>query len=99
MPRWGVIVVEDGGQGWSTANVLAEYEAATRAEAEELAKPYIRAYTPRHPMTPKRNRLYRTADGWLLLGEGSFQKQYPYHFRVCELEWDSADVPVEDRRR
>ncbi|NGO69530.1 hypothetical protein [Streptomyces boncukensis] len=98
MARWGLIVEElpVGGNALPLANVLAEFEAVSRREAEELAKPHIRAYTPRHPMTPKRNRLYRTADGWMLVGEGAFQKHYPYHFRVCELEWDSDAAPVED---
>ncbi|MCT2590586.1 hypothetical protein LHJ74_11820 [Streptomyces sp. N2-109] len=90
MARWGLLVHKDlGGNVPGLVEVLDEVDG-TREEAEERMRHHIRYYNPRHPTSPKRKRLYRTADGWLLVGDGAFGRSYPYHFRVCELEWDSA---------
>lgn len=94
--RWGLIVEgQNNKQPFPLAELLAEFDG-TREQAEEQAQEYIRNYTPRHPSPPQRTRLYRTADGWLLIGDGMRKRQYPYHFRVCELVSDSGPPPWEE---
>lgn len=69
--------------------VLEDF-TGSRAEAVARLREHVRHYTPRHPLNPRRTRVYRTDDGFLMLVEGSFNKTYPHRFRVCLLEWDSA---------
>ncbi|MFH8559339.1 hypothetical protein [Streptomyces sp. NPDC017988] len=50
------------------------------------------ASTDPGPRYPRRARRYRTADGWLLIGDGSSGVSYPYRFLICELGWDLGPV-------
>lgn len=90
MPHWSLIVEPVvHGNALEVVEVLDEVNG-TREEAEARLREHVRRYTPRHPMNPRRTRVYRTDDGYLMLVDGSFNKTYPHRFRICQLEWDSG---------
>ncbi|MFE5796919.1 hypothetical protein ACFQ8C_30680 [Streptomyces sp. NPDC056503] len=66
------------------AQITGEREEALR-ELERRA----RDFTPTHPLSPKRRRLLRQADGFLLVVDGAWQS-YVTRFTLAELLEDSA---------
>lgn len=90
LPRWGLFVEPPVGKDdIDTLELLAEVEGS-REEALEHLRNWVVQYKPKYPMRPRRQRLYRMDDGWLVINEGSFgRRYYPCRFRVCELVWDS----------
>uniref|UniRef100_A0AAU1UP08 Uncharacterized protein n=1 Tax=Streptomyces sp. NBC_00119 TaxID=2975659 RepID=A0AAU1UP08_9ACTN len=50
---------------------------------------WIGRYTPEHPRSPKRSRIFRTADGFLLVVDCAWQS-FSSRFTVAELVKDSA---------
>ncbi|MBT3150896.1 hypothetical protein HTV45_08345 [Streptomyces sp. CHD11] len=69
-------------------HVLGSREAAL-AELERLARDYF----PEHPAGRRRRRLLRTADGFLLVVDGSWQT-FASRFTVGELLTDSDAPPA-----
>jgi hypothetical protein len=105
--RWGLIVEETEGMGerrTCSATVL-EHVRGTRDEALARLEEVARSYTPQHPVSPAEKRLYRTAEGFLLVSQGSM-RSYGCRFSVAELVYDSvaekeaaAAAREEERRR
>ncbi|MCH0540935.1 hypothetical protein I3F58_15425 [Streptomyces sp. MUM 203J] len=90
--RWGLIVEEADGSGERkvcSANVL-EHVIGTREEAFARLEKIARHYTPQHPMSPNSTRLYRTAEGFLQVNEGSM-RSYGCRFSVAELLYSSVE--------
>ncbi|MHC0428775.1 hypothetical protein ACX6XY_01130 [Streptomyces sp. O3] len=91
--RWGLIVEENDGMGdrktWAT-QVLGRVEG-TREDALAQLEKLARNYSAQHPMTPTSVQLYRTAEGFLLLSEGSM-RTYHCRFSVAELLYDSVEA-------
>ncbi|MFB7198389.1 hypothetical protein [Streptomyces sp. NPDC056240] len=96
MATWGLIVemtVGTGERKHIEASVLAHVEG-TREEALAELGEWIGRYTPEHPRSPKRSRIFRTADGYLLVVDGAWQS-FSSRFTVAELVKDSATPPPE----
>ncbi|MFE6667399.1 hypothetical protein ACFVFH_28040 [Streptomyces sp. NPDC057697] len=70
------------------AYVLAQVEG-TREEALVELERRARRHTPEHPRSPKRRRLFRESDGFLLVIDGAWQS-FSTRFTVAELLDDSA---------
>ncbi|NEB39315.1 hypothetical protein [Streptomyces sp. SID14515] len=92
MPRWGLIVEQNLGFGgqrrvWS-ADVLGHVDG-TREEALEALRVRAETYAPTHPFSPRRRRIYREQDGFLLVLDGSWQS-FHCRFTVAEQLLDSA---------
>ncbi|QNP69793.1 hypothetical protein IAG44_10250 [Streptomyces roseirectus] len=89
--RWGLVVESTSGSGdgkrWS-ASVLGEIEG-TREQALCELELQARAFSPTHPRMPRRTRLYRQDDGFLLLTDGQFET-FLTRFSLAELIEDSA---------
>ncbi|MGK5637120.1 hypothetical protein ACSNOK_02190 [Streptomyces sp. URMC 126] len=91
MAVWGLIVestVALGDRKHIEARVLAQMRGEREdalARLEEIA----RNYQPTHPINPKRRRLFRNADGFLLVVDGSWQS-HAARFTVARLLEDSA---------
>ncbi|MFD0392387.1 hypothetical protein ACFQ3Z_04550 [Streptomyces nogalater] len=64
----------------------------SRAEALAELERRARSYSPEHPRFPKRRRLLRDGDGFLLVVDGAMQS-FLTRFTVAELLEDS-DAPV-----
>ncbi|MYR98359.1 MULTISPECIES: hypothetical protein [unclassified Streptomyces] len=95
MPRWGLLVEQNLGLGgqrrvWS-ADVL-DHVDGTREEALEALRQRAEEYRPVHPASPKRRRLYRERDGFVLVLDGAWQS-FHCRFTVIEELYDSA-APV-----
>ncbi|WP_406339201.1 hypothetical protein [Streptomyces sp. NBC_00649] len=91
MATWGVIVemtVGTGERKHMEASVLAHVEGSREEALAELGE-WIGRYTPEHPRSPKRTRIFRTADGFLLVIDGAWQT-FSSRFTVAELVKDSA---------
>ncbi|WP_203184342.1 hypothetical protein [Streptomyces pratensis] len=101
MPRWGLVVEQNLGYGrqgrvWSVG--VMDHVEGTREEALAALRVRAERFEPVHPANPKRRRLYREADGFLLVVEGVWQ---PWHcrFTVAEQVYDSvAPEPVDEQR-
>lgn len=92
MAKWGLLLNRPlGGGDGEELTVLATIEG-TREEAEQQLGELVRGYHPKHPRRPVRKRVFRTVDGWLLMGDGSSGQVYNYRFLLCELEWDSGPL-------
>jgi hypothetical protein len=91
MPRYGLIVMGPMGSNALDQVELLETFDASREQAKARLHELMRRWRSPHPMRPQRSRIYRTADGWLMIVDGSSGRAFPYQFRVCELEWDSGD--------
>ncbi|WP_229851050.1 hypothetical protein [Streptomyces roseolus] len=65
------------------------YVTGTREEALAELERRARAYTPEHPRSPRRRRLLRRTDGFLLVVDGAWQS-YVTRFTVAELVEDST---------
>ncbi|MFE5028400.1 hypothetical protein ACFRAO_35165 [Streptomyces sp. NPDC056656] len=96
MATWGLIVEMTVGAGERKhveASVLGHVEGSREQALAELAE-RIGRYTPEHPRSPKRSRIFRTADGFLLVIDGAWQS-FSSRFTVAELVKDSAAPPLE----
>jgi hypothetical protein len=96
MATWGLIVemtVGTGERKHMEASVLAHVEGSREEALAELGE-WIGRYTPEHPRSPKRSRIFRTADGFLLVVDGAWQT-FSSRFTVAELVRDSAAPPPE----
>ncbi|MEV0302562.1 hypothetical protein [Streptomyces prasinus] len=92
---WALVVETTQGVGQrkhTVARVLGHVEGA-RAEALAELERQARGYVPEHPGSPRRRRLLRTADGFLLVVEGSWQT-FASRFTVGELLADSDAPPA-----
>ncbi|MFE3642375.1 hypothetical protein ACFXOM_15420 [Streptomyces sp. NPDC059169] len=97
MATWGLIVemtVGTGERKHSEAYVLAHVEGAREEALAELER-RARRHFPEHPRSPKRRRLFRYSDGFLLVVDGAWQS-YSTRFTLAELLEDSA-APVVSR--
>ncbi|MEN8652297.1 hypothetical protein ABCR94_17250 [Streptomyces sp. 21So2-11] len=90
MVRWGLLLDKPAGRGDSKPLELLGTVDGTRESAEAQLRELVRRYRPSHPMRPKRTRIYRTVDGWMLIGDGASGQSFAYRFMMCELEWDSG---------
>ncbi|MFD5122968.1 hypothetical protein [Streptomyces sp. NPDC058385] len=91
MATWGLIVemtVGTGERKHMEASVLAHVDGSREEALAELGE-WIGRYTPEHPRSPKRTRVFRTADGFLLVVDGAWQT-FSSRFTVAELVKDSA---------
>lgn len=99
MATWGLIVemtVGTGERKHMEASVLTHVEGSREEALAELGE-WIGRYTPEHPRSPKRSRIFRTADGFLLVVDGAWQT-FSSRFTVAELVKDSA-APAPSRSR
>ncbi|MCX4553871.1 hypothetical protein OG204_31775 [Streptomyces sp. NBC_01387] len=93
MPRWGLIVEQNIGFGsknrmWSVG-VMGQVEG-TREEALAELRQRAERFEPVHPNTPKRRRLYRDGDGFLMVLDGAWQT-FHVRFSVAEQLFDSEE--------
>ncbi|MGW6295370.1 hypothetical protein [Streptomyces sp. NPDC055058] len=91
---WGLVVETTVGTGQrkhTEAQVVA-HVTGSRAEALEELERRARTYRPWHPTSPKRRRLLRVDDGFLLVVDGAYQS-FGTRFTVAELLADS-DAPA-----
>lgn len=91
---WGLVVETTVGTGQrkhTEAQVVA-HVTGSRAEALEELERRARTYQPWHPTSPKRRRLLRVDDGFLLVVDGAYQS-FGTRFTVAELLADS-DAPA-----
>ncbi|MBD9730887.1 hypothetical protein IGX29_03450 [Streptomyces sp. H28] len=91
---WGLVVETTVGTGQrkhTEAQVVA-HVTGSRAEALEELERRARTYRPWHPTSPKRRRLLRMDDGFLLVVDGAYQS-FGTRFTVAELLADS-DAPA-----
>ncbi|MEV2252020.1 hypothetical protein AB0I94_15780 [Streptomyces sp. NPDC050147] len=92
MARWALMMENPPGPGaWHLFELMATVDG-TREEAVERFAEFVRLYRPKHPRHPVRMRRYRTADGWMVIGDGSSGGSFPYRFSISELEWDSGPI-------
>ncbi|MFD3970420.1 hypothetical protein [Streptomyces cyaneofuscatus] len=92
MPRWGLLVEQNLGLGgqrriWSAG--VMDHVDGTREEALEVLRQRAETYRPAHPASPKRRRLYRERDGFVLVLDGAWQS-FHCRFTVIEELYDSA---------
>ncbi|WP_331763038.1 hypothetical protein OHA04_41260 (plasmid) [Streptomyces sp. NBC_01590] len=91
MAIWGLVVETTVGLGerkHTEAYVLTHVEG-TRQEALAELERRARGHAPEHPRSPKRRRLFREGDGFLLVIDGAWQS-FSTRFTVAELLDDSA---------
>ncbi|MEV5875564.1 hypothetical protein AB0L75_15280 [Streptomyces sp. NPDC052101] len=96
MSVWGLVIettVSSGDRKHVEACVVAHVHGS-RAEALAELERRARSYAPEHPRSPRRRRLLREGDGFLLVVDGAWQS-FATRFTVAELLEDSAaDEPV-----
>ncbi|MFF3603111.1 hypothetical protein [Streptomyces sp. NPDC002463] len=88
---WGLVMEMTVGLGerkHTEAYVMAHVSGSREDAWEELER-RARSFTPEHPRSPKRRRLLRKDDGFLLVVDGAWQS-YVTRFTVAELLEDSA---------
>ncbi|MFK4214109.1 hypothetical protein [Streptomyces sp. NPDC030920] len=91
MAIWGLVIETTVGVGerkHAEAYVLAHAEGTREVALVELER-RAREHTPEHPRSPKRRRLFRESDGFLLVIDGAWQS-FSTRFTVAELMEDSA---------
>ncbi|MGW2106612.1 hypothetical protein [Streptomyces sp. NPDC001948] len=91
MTIWGLVMETTVGVGerkHGEAYVLTHMDG-TREEALVELEQRARRHTPEHPRSPKRRRLFRESDGFLLVIDGAWQS-FSTRFTVAELLDDSA---------
>ena len=91
MATWGLVIETTVGIGerkHSEAYVLTHLEG-TRDEALAELEQRARHHSPEHPRNPRRRRLFRDGDGFLLVIDGAWQS-FSTRFTVAELLEDSA---------
>lgn len=94
LTTWGLVIettVSAGDRKHIEAYVLAHF-IGSRAEALAELERRARGYDPEHPRSPRRRRLLRDGDGFLLVVDGAWQS-FATRFTVAELLEDS-DGPV-----
>ncbi|MFV0136341.1 hypothetical protein ACLGIH_24570 [Streptomyces sp. HMX87] len=95
MTTWGLVVETTVGtreRKHQEAHVVA-HVTGSRADALAELEQRARNYTPEHPWSPRRRRLLRTDDGFLLVVDGSWQS-FVTRFTVAELLYDSDAPPA-----
>ncbi|MET9052015.1 hypothetical protein ACMZ5F_13240 [Streptomyces rhizosphaericola] len=93
MPRWGLLVEQNlgfGGQRRVWSGGVVDHVDGTREEALEVLRQRAEEYRPVHPTSPKRRRLYRERDGFVLVLDGAWQS-FHCRFTVIEQLYDSAE--------
>ncbi|MFI9243696.1 hypothetical protein ACIGXF_14085 [Streptomyces sp. NPDC053086] len=91
MTTWGLVIETTVGAGdrkHLEAYVVA-HVIGSRAEALAELERRARSHSPEHPRSPRRRRLLRNADGFLLVIDGVWQS-FVTRFSVAELLEDSA---------
>ncbi|NSC21315.1 hypothetical protein FM076_08870 [Streptomyces albus subsp. chlorinus] len=99
MTTWGLVAEYTVGMGENkhlVAHVIGHVEG-TREEAMEALHRRARHYRPEHPRSPRRRRLFRTGEGFLLVVDGSYET-FGTRFQVAELLEDS-EAPAEPPER
>lgn len=92
---WGLVVETTVGAGerkHTEAHVVA-HVTGSRTEALAELERRARNHVPMHPLSPKRRRLLRAGDGFLLVVDGAWQS-FVTRFTVAELLEDSAASPA-----
>ncbi|WP_331727423.1 hypothetical protein OG851_41485 (plasmid) [Streptomyces sp. NBC_00161] len=98
MATWGLILETTVGLGehkHTEAYVMAHVEGGRETALAELER-RARAYTPEHPRSPKRRRLFHDGDGFLLVVDGAWQS-HATRFSAAEL-LDDTDRPAPAQR-
>ncbi|MEU1408488.1 hypothetical protein ABZ471_40405 [Streptomyces sp. NPDC005728] len=91
MTIWGLVIETTLGAGdrkHTEAHVVA-YVSGSRVEALAELERRARIHSPEHPRSPRRRRLLRESDGFLLVIDGAWQS-FVTRFTVAELLEDSA---------
>jgi hypothetical protein len=91
MTTWGLVVETTVGAGdrkHVEAYVVA-HVIGSRADALAELERRARSHSPEHPRSPRRRRLLRDGDGFLLVIDGAWQS-FVTRFSVAELLEDSA---------
>ncbi|MEU6014656.1 hypothetical protein ABZ826_11530 [Streptomyces sp. NPDC047515] len=94
MAAWGLVMETTVGVGerkHTEAYVMAHLEGTRQDALVELER-RARNHTPEHPRSPKRRRLFREGDGFLVVIDGAWQS-FSTRFTVAELLDDSAAPP------
>ncbi|MEU8889092.1 hypothetical protein [Streptomyces sp. NPDC048442] len=94
MPSWGLILEPAIGvspRPQHEAYVLAHVHG-TREEAMAELERRAREHVPAQPRKPQRRRLFRVADGFMLVLDGNWQSMAT-RFTLGELLEDSAAPP------
>ncbi|MEU3227003.1 hypothetical protein ABZ695_28095 [Streptomyces sp. NPDC006976] len=88
---WGLVVETTVGTGERkhTEAQVVGHVTGPREEALVELERQARRYSPTHPLSPKRRRLLRVGDGFLLVVDGAWQS-FITRFTVAELLEDSA---------
>ncbi|MFF9401644.1 hypothetical protein [Streptomyces sp. NPDC014744] len=91
MTTWGLVMetTVGGGERKHIETYVLAHMAGTREDALLELERRARVHTPTHPWNPKRRRLFRKDDGFLLVIDGTWQS-YSTRFTVAELLEDSA---------
>ncbi|MET8116801.1 hypothetical protein [Streptomyces prasinus] len=92
---WGLVVETTVGTGerkHTEAHVVA-HVTGSRTEALAELERRARGHVPAHPLSPRRRRLLRAGDGFLLVVDGAWQS-FVTRFTVAELLEDSAAPPA-----
>ncbi|MFF4179320.1 hypothetical protein [Streptomyces sp. NPDC001750] len=99
MTTWGLIMetTVGGGERKHIETYVLAHMAGTREDALLELERRARVHTPTHPWNPKRRRLFRKDDGFLLVIDGTWQS-YSTRFTVAELLEDSAAPEPEPAR-
>ncbi|MFF8729327.1 hypothetical protein ACF073_22920 [Streptomyces sp. NPDC015171] len=95
MTTWGLVIEATVGTGDSKhmeAHVVA-HVTGPRAEALAELERRARSFSPEHPRSPRRRRLLREGDAFLLVIDGTWQS-FVTRFTVAELLEDSAAPAV-----
>ncbi|MFE0131004.1 hypothetical protein ACFWY6_05385 [Streptomyces sp. NPDC059037] len=94
MATWGLVVETTAGMGERKhpAGFVIGHVEGTREDALTELERRARGYQPEHPRSPRRRRLYRLGDGFLLVIDGSWQS-FSTRLTVAELVQDSAAPP------
>lgn len=91
VPAWGLVVETTVGTGerkHTEAQVVGHLTGSRQEALAELER-RARSYSPTHPLSPRRRRLLRVGDGFLLVVDGAWQS-FVTRFTVAELLEDSA---------
>ncbi|KAF2780536.1 hypothetical protein [Streptomyces sp. OM5714] len=91
VPAWGLVVETTVGTGerkHTEAQVVGHVNGSRQEALAELER-RARSYSPTHPLSPRRRRLLRVGDGFLLVVDGAWQS-FVTRFTVAELLEDSA---------
>lgn len=91
MTTWGLVIETTTGAGERkhTEAYVVAHVLGSRAEALAELERRARSYSPEHPRSPRRRRLLREGDGFLLVVDGAWQS-FVTRFTVAELLEDSA---------